>query len=205
MCSSTKLPAAVLGLTLLSCIASHAAAHPFQIDQASEGNPFGGFAIDATTGNVIGQEFTPTFSALDVVEIGLGPHSPDDFGVRVNIRAGTIDGPILGTSLLGVLPGPPPTPPFVHFDFAAPVPLVPGNLYVIQPILAPGSAAVGLPFLDTPPYAGGRALVFGQVREDIDLLFREGLTVPEPASCILIGVSCALAEMRLRRRRSLCG
>jgi hypothetical protein len=198
---SAKLSAAVAGLILLACAATRSAAHPFQIDQGSDGSPFGGFGIDATTGNTIGQEFTPTFNALDVVEIGLGPRDPNSFGLKVNIRAGSLAGPIVGTSLQAVVQGAPPAPPVFHFDFASPVPLVPGNLYVIQPILVQPTAPVGFSFLDPPPYAGGRAIIHGVIRDDVDMIFRTGLTVPEPSALMLCAIGAALL---LRRRLCSC-
>ena len=185
-------------------LAACAAAHPFVVDQASEGPPTSGFGI--SPGDAFGQEFTPTASALDVVEFGGGPHDPNSIGLRVNIRAGALDGPILGTSQLAIVQGAPPMLPVFHFDFASPVPLVPGNLYVLQPILEPGSATVGLPFLEPGPYAGGRAIIHGTVRSDIDMIFRTGLTVPEPAAAGLLmgGLASLLAATRwTRSRRSL--
>jgi hypothetical protein len=204
MRSLLSLGPPIASLALVACFVGHAAAQSFLIDQASEGPPSTGFGI--SPGDAFGQEFTPTASALDVVEIGLGPHDPNAIGLRVNIRAGALDGAILGTSQLAVVQGAPPTLAVFHFDFASPVPLVPGNLYVLQPILEPGSATVGLPFLDPGPYAGGRAIIHGAVRSDLDLVFRTGLTVPEPAAAGLLmgGLASVLTAMSCARtRRSL--
>lgn len=191
----SEVVATVAALTAVAT--TNVSAHPFRVDQASEGLPFGGYGIDATTGNTIGQEFTPTFSALDVVEIGLGPRDPSNFHLRVNIRAGSLDGPVVGTSLPAIVQGAPPTIPVFHFDFASRVPLVPGNLYVIQPILDLPSGPVGFPFLDPAPYAGGRPFIHTQFRDDIDMIFRTGLTVPEPATASLFA-TCAIVLLRRR-------
>ena len=182
-------------LVIVTFSAAQAAAHPFAVDQSSEGPPSGGFGI--SPGDAFGQEFTPTASALDVVEIGGGPHDPNSLSLRVNIRAGALDGPILGTSQVAIVQeGSPLMLPVFHFDFASPVPLVPGNLYVLQPIVEPGSVTIGLSFLDPGPYASGRAIVHGTVRSDIDMVFRTGLTVPEPNSAMLclIGASLLLRQ-----------
>ena len=199
-----SLYASITSLTLVACFVGRANAHPYQVDQASDGPPASGFGL--VPGDAFGQEFTPTASALDVAEIGLGPHDPNALSLRVNIRAGALDGPILGTSHVAVVQGAPPMLPVFHFDFASPVPLVPGSLYVLQPILDPGSATVGLPFLEPGPYAGGRAIIHGTVRSEIDLVFRTGLTVPEPAAVGLLvgGLASLLAATRWpRTRRSL--
>ena len=193
--------AAIMALAALP--AGPTTAHSFAVDQEAAGLPFGGYGIDASKGNTIGQEFRPTLSALDVVEIGLGPRDPNSFRLRVNIRDGALDGPVLGTSGLAVVQGgAPPMLPFFHFDFPSRVPLTPGNLYVIQPILDPPSGAVGFPFLNPGPYADGRAIIYGQIREDIDMLFRTGLSVPEPATATLFAICVMLAPRCSRRQRS---
>jgi hypothetical protein len=190
---------ALAGLIVTACCASVAVAHPFQIDQISEGNPFGSYGIDVQTGDTIGQEFTPTASALDVVEIGLGPHTPGSVGVRVNIRQGSLSGAIVGTSLLATIPTTPQPAPKYHFDFASPVPLVPGKVYVIQPVLAPPNVQLAFAYLDSPLYAGGRAIVHGAIRDDVDMVFRTGLSIPEPSAAVL-GLVGASALFRRGRR-----
>lgn len=200
---SLSLSAPIASLALVACFVCHATAHPFQVDQASEGPPASGFGI--SPGDAFGQEFTPTASALDVVEFGGGPHDPNSLNLRVNIRAGALDGAILGTSQVAIVQAAPPMLPVFHFDFASPVGLVPGNLYVLEPILEPGSATVGLPFLEPGPYAGGRAIIHGSVRSDIDMVFRTGLSVPEPATALLLGSLASLlaTTTRTRKRRLL--
>ncbi len=200
----------IVAIVALTPLAATQAAHPFAVDQASEGNPFGGYGIDVQTDDTIGQEFTPTFSALDVVEIGLGPHDRNSLGVKVNIRVASVDGPIIDTSLLATTPPLPVLPPYYHFDFASRVPLVPGNLYVIQPFLVQPSAPVAFAFLDPGPYVGGRPIIHGVVRNDIDMVFRTGLTVPEPpafvhvagavAGILAAAQRCARHQSDLRRR-----
>jgi hypothetical protein len=198
---SIRKSAVLTVAALVAAVVPTAMAHPFRIDQASEGNPFGGYGISAETGNTIGQEFTPTFSALDVVEIGLGPRDPSNFGMRVNIRAGGLDGPVVGTSLPAVIQGGPVPVAVFHMDFASPVPLTPGNLYVIQPILDPTSGPVAFPFLDPGPYLGGRAIIHDVTRDDIDMLFRTGLSVPEPATFALLMFSAPALLLSRQRQR----
>jgi hypothetical protein len=133
--------------------------------------------VDVCTGgvNANAQEFTPTLDALDVVEIFIGPRNPDTVAV-VNIRIGSITGPIIGTSLPT---GPVPGSPIVHFDFPSRVPLVPGDLYVYEVSTLSG----GFSFCTGPnTYPGGRAIVFGVPRPDVDSFFRLGVSSDVPAT-----------------------
>jgi PEP-CTERM motif-containing protein len=154
----------------------------------------------------IGQEFVPTLPFLDVVQL-----STEDFGVNpngigaslfVNIRSGTITGPIVGTSLLTALPdgfglsgG-----AITEFDFPSKVPLVPGNTFVIELVISSGDDwGVGsCGGLCGNTYPAGRAILFGVPQTDDDLWFAEGNAVPEPATLALLGtgVSFLLARKR---------
>lgn len=188
---------------LLSCLAwvPDAAAMPFLVvDQRNDGDDLGGgpFLILAP----FGQEFTPTLDALDWVHILIGPRT-EPVAV-VNIRENTITGPILGTSLPGTI-GPlvPGQFSFMQFDFSDRVPLVPGNLYVIEIEMLSG----GLAFVrDTENhYAGGRAISLGNPVPGTDFGFREGLVVPvpEPGTVSLLSIGLlGLVGGVVRRRRS---
>ena len=80
----------LIGALFLLQITASAIAHPFIIDQENI-NFSGG-------GNANAQEFTPALDTLDVVEVFIGPRDPEAVAV-VNIRIGSITGPIIGTSL----------------------------------------------------------------------------------------------------------
>src|SRR4030095_4849626 len=100
---------------------------------------------------------------------------PDTVAV-VHIRIGSITGPIIGTSLPTGLG---PVNPIVHFDFASTVPLVPGGLYVYEVSFLSGFFA----FCTGPnTYPGGRAIVNGVPRPDIDGLYRLGVSSDVPAT-----------------------
>lgn len=161
--------AVFIGTLFLWLLTPSVTAHPILIiDQRNDNFPItGGFGFGASP---LGQEFTPTLPALNVVEILIGPRDLATVAL-VNIRIGSIGGPIIGTSLPGIIDG-----SAIHFDFSSIVSLVPGNLYVLEPILLEGS--FGLIFSDTDSYAGGRAIVFGKPVSDRDMGFREGVTVP---------------------------
>ena len=85
-----------------------------------------------------------------------------------------MDGPIVGTSLpkslnygfMGIS----------RFEFAASLPLVAGNTYVIEVVVAPGGGNVALGG-GMNSYGQGRAILAGQpvpASDDSDLWFREG-------------------------------
>ena len=189
---------------LLSCLASvpEAAALPFLVvDQRNDDL----LALGAPTPrSPFGQEFTPTLAALDGVHLFIGPRNPEAVAV-VNIRENTITGPIIGTSLPGTIP--PPGEPFIQFDFSDRVPLVPGNLYVMEVKILSGSGEPNFNFLpqitNEDTYPGGRAISLGNPLPGSDLAFREGLVTPEPGTISLLGIGLlGLVGGVLRRRKA---
>ena len=192
---------------LLALLPGVASAHPFTIDQFN--NPQDPLAV-LIQQPPLGQEFTPTLTSLDVVELLIMDSQPfDDLGssITVNIRADSILGPVLGSSTL-VLPDVYGGGTFAstHFDFPITVPLVPGNTFVIELI----EAGLGFTVAVNPSnsYSGGRFIVGGRLVEGSDLVFREGpaesATVPEPsATMLLFGVGAAVTRMaRMKRGQS---
>ena len=167
--------AACASALLLILTSSSVAALSFTIDQEN-------INFLGPGGNANAQEFTPTLNALDVVEVFIGPRDPTTVAV-VNIRPGSITGPIIGTS---VPTGPVPNSQIVHFDFPSTVPLVPGDLYVYEVSILSGSFL----FVTGPDtYAGGRAIMFGVPQPNLDSSFREGPAspIPEPTTLLLLG------------------
>ena len=132
----------------------------------------------------IGQEFVPNLTYLDVVQLWImdftiGSTLPADF--IVNIREGTIEGPVLGTSTTMTLPG--GFDGVVTFELET-VPLVPQTLYVIELVQTSnrnwGVKSSGGPY---STYPLGRQILRGEPQENNDLWFREGCggTVPVQA------------------------
>ena len=149
------------------------------------------------------QEFTPKLDAIDSAEFSIGqgvthPVYVYPGTVALNLREGGIDGRVLAAS----------NPVFVPayysgnivFRFPNAIPLVPGQVYALEPLAVGGPGGwimdVNSPGV-TPGYDGGRLLYNGQYRDD-DLIFREGIGVPEPATwAVAVGrVACVVLNCR---------
>jgi hypothetical protein len=151
----------------------------------------------------IGQSFVPSLSAIDAIEFDLSTLTGGN-SVYVNLRdglsgTGGLDGPILGTSNTIVIPL---EAPFErrHFDFPSRIPLVPGNVYVAELVSTNGFA--GRLTLNSS-YAAGVALPPTSFEAEWDLVFVEGLHVPEPSTAAAALTALLLcASLGSRRRRA---
>jgi len=186
-------------LTLYVAIAtSHAFSQTRIVDQANE---FFNPPSPSTYWNIeylgpTGQEFTPTLTSLDFVDLRL----QDFYGygyrtgtLAVIIRKGTINGAVLGTSQPVSL-----YPTFegvVNFSFTNPVPLIPGDTYVLQVhVLTLGDWGVAASGISSYPY--GRFIQWGTPIEGNDMFFREGISVvPEPAVLAILGLGFAVLSL----------
>ena len=188
------LLSSVIGVVFLGLLLpAEVTALPFLvIDQRNDAFPItGGFGFGSAP---LGQEFTPSLAGLDTIEILIGPRDASAVAV-VNVRQDSIAGPVIGTSLPGTFGA-----TFIHFDFAALVGLVPGNRYVIEPVMISGFE-FGPAFSNTDTYSGGRAIVSGTPLSTQDMGFREGLAVPEPTGLVLLCSGIALLARRVVRNR----
>ena len=131
----------------------------------------------------VAQGFVPTLSGLDAAELFTFAFISGS-ALSVNIRSGTFNGPILGTSLLTPVPA---GTNIIHFDFASTVPLTPGALHFIEftsSIPQIGGSAFN-------PYPAGALLRDGvEISPGQDAYFVEGLhkssVVPEPGTVLLM-------------------
>jgi hypothetical protein len=193
-------------LVFLCCIA---AAHQVsaQVDQEhviASDNHYSAFNVRFD----VRQEFTPTLDEVDTVELVIGyPVFPTATSAAVAIREGGVNGEIIGTSVAQELPA------FysgtVLFTFSDPVKLASGQLYALQPLTLAGNldwlVSVNSLNLGEPGYPRGRLFFGGSLVEgDIDLLFREGIDIPEPAplGLLLIGLGVIGIAEAVRLRNS---
>jgi len=172
----------VLALSLFA-FPPPAGSHPFSVDQEALPPIQAGWSIRFLS--PIGQEFVPAASSLDAVELMVGNGDlPGPADLFVNIRHTTIDGPIIGTSLLLTLPF--GTGGLTHFDFPSAVPLIPGEVYVIEVVFAGSDTSnPGIAGGYQPPYSQGRAIILGEPDPFDDLWFREGPAMATSGNCSL--------------------
>jgi hypothetical protein len=148
------------------------------------------------------QSFTPSLGSLDFVRLKLNDNTPS-FGIgatlHVNVRSTSFNGPVLASSLSVVFPN--GYTGVTNFLFPSSVPLSPGTVYYLEPIIESGdqwnTAA------DEYNYPGGMVFANGVAASGSDMWFREGIIVPEPSSGMiaLFGV-CSVIYAR-RRGKSL--
>jgi hypothetical protein len=154
-------------------------------------------AADATLMPQTGQEFTPSLNGLDFVNVNLVPQSTTNTGIfEIAIHQGNITAPVLGLSSQVQRSGG-ATGNNTYFPFLSTVPLTPGDTYVLEvlqiagnsgwAIEVPGSAVVNGHTIDMN-YPGGRLIYGGVPQATEDMIFQEGIFVPEPgvsALCLL--------------------
>lgn len=140
-------------------------------DQTNTGLPLGTMFQSASDFSPLGQSFTPTLTSLNFVNLLL----LTDNGratVGVNIRLGSISGPVLATSQPTVIPFS-VAPRVLSFRFSTPVTLVAGDLYVIEPFVVCGHILIGS--TQTNSYVGGNQILRGIAQTNNDLWFQEGI------------------------------
>jgi hypothetical protein len=145
----------------------------------------------ASLGPETGQEFTPSLGGLDFVEVSLNNSIASNTGTfEIAIHQSNIAGPVLSVSDQVVIPQSNP-----HFEFSSRVPLVAGDLYVLEVIQlagdsgwtieVPSYAVVNRQTIDMN-YPGGRLIYGGVPQNNQDMLFREGIVMPEPSEAALL-------------------
>ena len=122
------------------------------------------------------QEFIPSLSSMDMVRIAL--HTNQDSGalLSINIREGSIDGRIIGTSEKVLQPN---FTDMARFDFASPMQLNPGSIYIIDLKLLSGSAFVASGF-EGGGYPQGLMYIGGTntATDNSDLIFETVMCGP---------------------------
>jgi len=177
--------------TLLSvAFASHGQGSFLYDQQSATSQNVGGGGAPIQEDQPMGQSFTPTLTSVGFVQFEfLDFHLANGTGatVYVNLRAGSINGTILGSTAPVYMPdGFRSTP--TNFFFSLPVAVTPGTTYYLQPVALPGSDdQYDVITSRLYNYTGGGAFYFGVPSPfaDDDFWFREGILAPEPSSTAL--------------------
>ena len=151
-----------------------------------------------------GQSFTPNFSAISFIRLKFDDGNTNDgFGatIHLNLRSGSINGPLLGTTTPVTMPN--LFTGTANFFFATEISLTPGVMYYFEPIVESG----GPWNLDAESfnYSGGYVIYGGTPLTGSDLWFREGLyIVPEPSAAAFALVAMAILALRHRSQFHRC-
>ena len=160
--------------------------------QSADETTGGGVTVTIQPNQPLGQSFSPTLSSVGFIRLNVGDTAANGLGATlyVNLRSGSITGPILASSDPVALPdgffG------YPDFLFHTPVDVTPNVPYFFQPVVQSGDlwVAIAYPY----GYLGGTAFRQGTPIPS-DLWFREGIVVPEPSSrtFLLAGIGLLLA------------
>jgi hypothetical protein len=182
-------------------------------DQQSSTNEIAGPGSSAPISQFapVGQSFTPSLSSVGFVRLwnaDLKPGTGLGADIYVNLRSGSITGPVIGTS--DTIDFPPFVfgntnqgfAAFTNFVFSTPVTVTPGTQYFLQVVEASGGDwTIGAP--KAYGYMGGDAIVDGIVETSVDFWFGEGIIqAPEPSSLALMAISGGVVAFWRRRRRT---
>ena len=145
-----------------------------------------------------GQSFTPSLNAVGFIRLNLNDHNPgNSLGATmcVNLRSGSIGGPIIGVSSAVFMPD--SFANVMDFLFITPVTVTPGVTYFFQPVVQSGDqwGYLGAGY----GYTGGSYFFNGTAQTASDLWFREGILAPEP-STLWLGL-VGLGVFAFARRR----
>ncbi len=201
--AESQLPALFLLLVCGMAVGAHA--QGVVIDQSLQpppiipGRSYHYDAAGATLMPGTGQEFTPSLNGLNFVDINLLAQSATNTGTfEIAIHQGNITAPVLGLSGQVIRSGG-TAGNNTHFTFPSTVALTPGDTYVLEVLQITGNSgwAVEVPvsaIVDGQTidmnYPGGRLIYGGVSQGTEDMIFQEGIVVPEPSvsSLCLLGV-----------------
>ena len=152
----------------------------FQVDQMYNPSGSPGSWHNILSYTPVGQEFVPSLNALDIVQLRVGSaYSPNHPTAEfiVNIRSGTITGPIAGTSDTLALAV--PFDDIATFVFDR-IWLTAGETYVIElKQLSGWNWLIGHDSV-SPFYYSGRLILDGNPWNNNDAWFRTGMGAPLP-------------------------
>ncbi|MBZ0287724.1 MAG: hypothetical protein K8I30_08920 [Anaerolineae bacterium] len=158
----------------------------FVVDQSATGFPI------YWTQNIayiqVGQEFTPTLEGVNFIELYMQdaecmtsppPHGDSPMQVQLLIHFRTINGPVIGRSVIASLA--PCFDDIARFQFPYIVRLIPRWRYVIELVYKGGRQALATGST-TDVYPGGTHISNGERILSSDLWFGEGLNLPVATS-----------------------
>jgi hypothetical protein len=181
----------------------------FIYDQQSATQWSSGYGAPFQHEQPFGQSFTPALSSVGFVQFEFVDSFPGDgigATVYVNLWADSLDtGTLLGSTAPVYMPdrfslG------ITNFLFGLPVPVTPGKTYYLEPVVQSGDNNWVI-IEGNFNYANGTWIAYGQpVLDGRVLWFREGTTVPEPSSALLLALAAAaLCVPRFRHLRRMVG
>lgn len=160
-------------------------------DQSNTASPYYVYNLSAASNQPLGQEFRPTLSALNYVDVFIEDAGSDigpGANFQVKIHADTITGAVVGTSDITFVPDGTNTgggSTYTRFNFSATAALNPGATYVLEVLqLSTGSGTANFGLVGDNPnietYSAGRAILDGTpVTTGFDFLFRTGLNISQ--------------------------
>jgi len=162
-----------------------------------------GIVTPIQTQQPFGQSFVPSFSTIGLIRVYLSDQSLGGVGatVDINLWSGSIGNGTLisSTHAMFLMHG---FFGYTNFFFSAPVPVSPGTTYFFQPFVESGDSDNGMVtgLTERFNYPAGAAIISGSPSSGFDLLFREGIEVPEPSSVSLAILGLVGLFAALRRR-----
>lgn len=122
------------------------------------------------------QEFKPSFKGIDIVELEI--FTNEGAKLIVNIREGSLHGPIVGISKELFIAG--DSSNIAQFEFESPITLNSENIYVIELLLEAGAAYIASSF-EGGGYSDGDMYIndITTPTDYSDVIFQTGLTRPD--------------------------
>jgi hypothetical protein len=157
---------------------------------------------DIQQNQIIGQSFIPQLSSVGFIRLFiynglLGDTSPAT--VHINLRANSISGTILSSTLPVAISGGSLFAGPLDFLFSVQVLVTPGVTYYFHPVVE-NNNNLGVNQSISYNYLQGTAFFQGTASAIHDLWFREGVVVPEPSSALLVLLGGGVVAWRHRKK-----